>query len=140
MDDPWDGIVSFLEGTAEAQSADRGLREVLLGVHDDERVAQVNDRLSGPLRELVKRAKRTGALRKDAEATDLGVVVMMLCLVADIAGDVAPQLWRRYLPMLLDGLRPGGKLPVPPIGEDDLRDAMTSHKQRLLRVVQHHPG
>jgi AcrR family transcriptional regulator len=139
MDDPWDGIVSFLEGTAEAQSADRGLREVLLGVHDDERVAQVNDRLSGPLRELVKRAKRTGSLRKDAEATDLGVVVMMLCLVADITGDVAPRLWRRYLPMLLDGLRPGGKLPVPPIGEDDLRAAMTSHKQRLLRVGQQRP-
>ena len=66
MDDPWDGIVCFLEGAAEAQSSDRGLREVLLGVHDDERGAQVHDRLVGPLLELVKRAKRTGALRKDA--------------------------------------------------------------------------
>ncbi|HEU5005893.1 MAG TPA: helix-turn-helix domain-containing protein [Jatrophihabitantaceae bacterium] len=140
MDDPWDGIVSFLEGTAEAQTADRGLREVLLGVHDDELVTRVNDRLSAPLRDLVRRAKRSGSLRKDAEATDLGLAVMMLCMVADITGDVAPQLWRRYLPMLLDGLRPGGKkLPVPPIGEDDLRAAMTSHKQRLLRVGQHRP-
>jgi AcrR family transcriptional regulator len=136
MDDPWDGIVSFMEGTAEAQSADRGLREVLLGVHDDELVTQVNDRLSAPLRDLVRRAKRSGALRKDAEATDLGLAVMMLCMVADITGDVAPRLWRRYLPILLDGLRPGAKLPVPPIGEDDLRDAMTRHKQRLLRVGQ----
>lgn len=59
--------------------------------------------------------------------------------VADITGDVAPRLWRRYLPMLLDGLRPGAKLPVPPIDEDELREAMTSHKQRLLRVGQHRP-
>jgi AcrR family transcriptional regulator len=139
MDDPWDGIVCFLVGTAHALSSDGGLRELLLGVLDDERVAQVNDRLSGPLRDLVKRAKRSGSLRKDADATDLGIAVMMLCLVADITGDVAPQLWRRYLPMLLDGLRPGSKLPVPPIGEADLRAAMASHKQRLLRVGQHRP-
>jgi AcrR family transcriptional regulator len=64
MDDPWAGIVGFLEGTAEAQTADRGLREVLMGVHDAEELEQVNDRLSAPLRDLVERAKRAGAIRE----------------------------------------------------------------------------
>lgn len=132
--DPWDGIVTFLEGTAEAQTADRGLREVLMGVHDAEQMQRVNDRLREPLTELVERARRTGALRADVAATDIGIVVLMLCTVADVTGDVAPELWRRYLPMLLDGLRSGSRLPVPAISPEELHDAMTTHKQRVLRA------
>jgi AcrR family transcriptional regulator len=139
MDDPWDGIVGFLEGAAEAQTADRGLREVLMGVHPDQ-MEQVHDRLSGPLREMVQRAKRSGALRADVEATDIGVVVMMLCTIADVTSEAAPGLWRRYLPMLLAGLRADGGTPapsVPPVSDDVLREAMRTHKQRLLRITQH---
>ncbi|MDT4930276.1 MAG: hypothetical protein QOF92_3143 [Pseudonocardiales bacterium] len=139
LDDPWDGIVGFLEGAAEAQTADRGLREVLMGVHDAEQMERINDRLSGPLRELVVRAKKAGAVRADVEATDIGVVVMMLCTVADVTGDVAPDLWRRYLPMLLDGLRSGTAPLVAPIDEDALRVAMSTHKQRLVRAGEHNP-
>lgn len=133
-EDPWEGIVAFVEATASAQSSDRGLREVLMGSRDAEQVEQLYERLTRPLQTLVDRAKQRGAVRADAEATDLGVVVMMLCLVADITGDVAPELWRRYLPMLLDGLRPGESLPVPPVSAEQLRDAMTRHKQRMLRI------
>lgn len=134
LDDPWAGIVAFLEGTAEAQTTDRGLREVLMGVHDAEQMQRVNDRLREPLTELVDRARDAGALRPDVAATDIGIVVLMLCTVADVTGDVAPELWRRYLPMLLDGLRNGGGLPVPAISPEELHDAMTTHKQRVLRA------
>jgi AcrR family transcriptional regulator len=137
MDDAWAGLVSFVEGAAEMQSADRGLREVLMGVHDAEQMEQVNDRLSGPLHELVDRAKAAGAVRPDVESTDLGIVVMMLCTVADITSDASPDLWRRYLPMMLDGLRPGGAAPsVPPLPEDLLRKSMSTHKQRVARLSQ----
>jgi AcrR family transcriptional regulator len=141
LDDPWDGIVGFLEGAAEAQTADRGLREVLMGLHPDQ-MEQVHDRLSGPLRGMVERAKKAGALRADVEVTDIGVVVMMLCTIADLTSDVAPGLWRRYLPMLLEGLRADGGVPapaVPPVAEDVLREAMRTHKQRMLRINQHPP-
>jgi AcrR family transcriptional regulator len=139
LDDPWDGIVGFLEGAAEAQTADRGLREQLMGAHDADQIDQVHERISGPLRELVERAKKSGALRADVEATDIGIVVMMLCTVADVTGDDAPGLWRRYLPMLLAGLRADSGLPapaVPPVADDVLRNAMNTHKQRLMRVDQ----
>jgi AcrR family transcriptional regulator len=134
--DPWDGIVTFLEGTAEMQTADRGLREVLMGVHDPERMEQVHDRLSPSMHRMIERGKQTGQVRPDADVTDLGIVVLMLCTVADITGDAAPDLWRRYLPMLLDGLRTGTDLPVPPVPEDVLRKAMDSHKQRLAKLSQ----
>jgi len=134
--DPWTGIVTFLEGTAEMQTADRGLREVLMGVHDPERMERVNDRLSPPMRRMIERGKQAGQIRPDVEVTDLGIVVLMLCTVADVTGDAAPDLWRRYLPMLLDGLRTGTDLPVPPVPEDVLRKAMDSHKRRLAKLSQ----
>ncbi|HET8582739.1 MAG TPA: helix-turn-helix domain-containing protein [Jatrophihabitans sp.] len=136
---PWDGIVAFLEGVAELQTADRGLREVLMGVHDAEQMEQVSERLSAPLQQLVERGKRAGALRPDVESTDLGIVLIMLCTVADVTGDTAPDLWRRYLPMLLDGLRADrrGSVPsVPPVPDDVLRKAMKSHKERLFRAAR----
>jgi AcrR family transcriptional regulator len=136
MDDAWAGLVSFVEGTTELQSSDRGLREVLMGVHDAEQMEQVSERLSGPLRELVERAKDAGAVRPDVESTDIGLVVMMLCMVADVTGDASPELWRRYLPMMLDGLRSGAAPSVPPLSDDLLRKAMTTHKQRLVRLSQ----
>jgi len=134
--DPWTGIVTFLEGTAEMQTADRGLREVLMGVHDPERMEQVHDRLSSPMRRMIERGKHAGQIRPDVEVTDLGIVVLMLCTVADVTGDAAPDLWRRYLPMLLDGLRTDTDLPVPPVPEDVLRKAMDTHKQRLAKLSQ----
>jgi AcrR family transcriptional regulator len=135
-DDPWAGIVAFLEGTAEAQTADRGLREVLMGIHDPDQVEAVGDRLTGPLRTMVERAKAVGMVRPDIEATDLGIVLMLLCTVADVTADASPDLWRRYLPMMLDGLQAGSDLPVPPVADDVLRKAMSTHKQRLARLSQ----
>lgn len=135
MDDPWAGIVAFLEKAAEAQTKDRGLREVLMGMNDAGEMERVNDLISPLLTELVDRAKAIGVVRADADSTDVGVAVLMLCTVADVTGDVAPDLWRRYLPMLLDGLRAGSELPVPALSPDEFRRAMTCHKQRLIRAV-----
>ena len=135
LDDPWQGIVTFMAKAAEAQTTDRGLREVLMGVHDTAEMDRINDLISPLLTDLVDRAKAAGAVRADVDATDVGVAVMMLCTVADVTGDVAPDLWRRYQPMLLDGLRAGSPLPVPALSQEEFRQAMTGHKQRLMRAV-----
>ena len=47
--DAWLGIVTFLEGTAELQTTDRGLREVLMGVHDSAHMDRVHDRFARPV-------------------------------------------------------------------------------------------
>ena len=102
-------------------------------MHDPDELDKINTRLEGPLGEMVARAKAGGVLRPCVEPTDIGMVVMMLCTVCDIAGDVAPQLWRRYLALLLDGLRSGPDLDEPPISVEEMRVAMRTHKQRLAR-------
>ena len=135
-DDPWDGLVSFLEAALAAQTVDRGLREVLMGVHDPEKMDQVHDRLIGPINELMLRAQRAGAIRADADTTDLGFIIGMLCTVADMAAG-SPDLWRRYLTILLDGLRPGGTpLTTPPLTAPEFRAAMAAHKQLLTRAAR----
>jgi AcrR family transcriptional regulator len=134
MDDPWCGIVAFIEAAAEAQTNDRGLRDVMTGVHDTGEMERINDVISPLLTDLVERAKAAGRVREEIDATDVGVAVLMLCTVADITGDVAPDLWRRYLPMLLDALRAGSPLPVPALAESEFRRAMVGHKQRMIRA------
>jgi AcrR family transcriptional regulator len=136
LEDPWAGLVSFVEGVAELQSSDRGLREVLMGVHDDTQMEEVNGRITVQLEGVVRRAKAAHAIRDDVEVSDIGLVVLMLCTVADVTADAAPDLWQRYLPTLLDGLRTGTAPAVPPISSDVLRKSMSTHKQRLVRFSQ----
>jgi AcrR family transcriptional regulator len=135
MDDPWVGIVTFVKMAAEAQTKDRGLREVLMGTHDPAEMQRVNDIIGPLLEDLVTRAKQAGAVREEIEASDVGMVILMLCTVADITSDLAPHQWQRYVPMLLDGLRAGSVLPVPALSQADFRTAMTCHKQRMLRAT-----
>ena len=129
VEDPWQGLVSFLEATLAVQSADRGLREVLMGVHDPAKMEQIHDRLAGPTGELISRAQRAGVVRADADTTDVGFVVGMVCAVADMAGDSSPELWRRYLTLCLDGLRPGGTpFPTKALSERQYREALAAHR------------
>lgn len=136
VEDPWEGLVGFLEASLAAQTADRGLREVLMGGIDPQKMEQVHDRLTATINQLMRRAQQAGAIRADAEPTDLGLINGMLCAVADMAGDSSPQLWRRYLTLCLDGLRPGGTpFPTPALSELEFRNAITKHTQLLTRTA-----
>jgi AcrR family transcriptional regulator len=106
--DPWKGFTELLLRTAALHTEDRGLREVMLSNNfGQERVAAAKDRLIPIATELVRRAKECGKLRADFEATDLAIIQMMIGSVAEYTRDVQPDLWRRYLAILLDGLRTG---------------------------------
>lgn len=139
-DDPWQGLVAFMERVLELQTADRGLREVLMGAHDPRREELVFDQLFTRSSELVDRARRSGALRVDCANSDLVMIVMMLCQVADMTDEESPQLWRRYLPLVLDSLHRGTcVLPVPGLDDEQLRRAMTKHKQAYAKRVLPEP-
>ena len=132
IEDPWTALVAFFEAGLAVQTRDRGLREVLLGAHDAETMTGVQDRLMGPIDTLLKRAKRARVVRKDIETSDLGMIITMICSIADLAGDDHAELWRRYLDLCLEGLKPGGdRFSVAALSDDDFRAAMISHKERL---------
>ncbi len=139
-EDPWAGLVGFLESLLERQTENRALREVMMGVHDAAKSDEVHELLTGPIATLLARAKAAGAVRADVESSDLGFVAVMLCQVAEVAGDTAPGVWRRYLPTLLTALRPDGPpLPGSPLTDEQFRAATSAHMAATIRMAQNIP-
>jgi AcrR family transcriptional regulator len=113
-DDAWEGLVSFLEGAAALHACDRGLKEVTLsGVHGLERVARARELMFPLVTRLVARAQEQGSLRADAEPTDLPIMLLMLGTLSECTREVDPEIWRRYLGILTDGLRTRRDEPSP---------------------------
>jgi len=124
--DAWTGLVMCLEGMCEAQAFDRGLREVMLGTgRGPERQQQMHARIEPAVRELVARAHEQGALRPDVTDADLPILQLMVAAVTENSG--RPDLWRRYLAVLVEGLRAepdATALPVPDIEDPELADLL----------------
>jgi hypothetical protein len=115
------------------QAADRGLKELLAGHgHGGESGARMRARVIPLVEKLVMRAQEAGVLRPDVGALDLPIVSLMLGQVIDFTHAVAPELWRRYLALLLDGLRnDGAPLPLAPLEPAQLDAAIaTLHPSR----------
>jgi AcrR family transcriptional regulator len=133
--DPWHGLVSFLEFAATAMAGDLGLRQLMMfGTYDRDQVCYARDRMRPVISRLVERAQASGDLRTDFRATDVKMIAFMLASIAEYAAHVTPDVWRRYLTMLIDGLRPARDgvtdLPAPAPTVGDLADLMTARGQR----------
>jgi AcrR family transcriptional regulator len=128
-DDAWLGLATFLESGLALQAADRGLHEVLLGsVHGRDRLKHARAQMKPLVDALVARAHASGKLRPDVEPTDMGLIHLMLGAVVDYTRDIEPEAWRRFLTIVLDGLRADRRKPTPlptgALGMDEMDDAM----------------
>ncbi|MCW8379762.1 TetR/AcrR family transcriptional regulator [Streptomyces justiciae] len=113
-EDPWEGLVEFFLVSAEDFAQNRGLREVLLErAHGKTAVAAMRDRFTPVADALIARAQEAGRLRDDIETTDFPVIQIMLGSVSRHSGALAPELWRRYLTLILDGMRRDRPGPSP---------------------------
>lgn len=127
--DAWSGFAQFIEKTAELHSADRGLREVMLGTSfGHNQVQHARERLIPVCTQLINRAQESGQLRADFAPTDLAALHVMIGSVSDYGHCADPELWRRYVGIMLDGLRaqPGAasELDRPPLTEPELECVM----------------
>ena len=111
--DPWTGLSHFVERVLELQAENRALRELLAGTEHARIREQVRRRVRPLVRRLVERAREDGSLRADFTPEDMPLVFMTGGRVLEAAREVAPDLWRRYLGLLLDGLRAEGATPLP---------------------------
>jgi len=133
-EDAWTGLVTALERVCEIQALDRGLREVMLGTgRGPQRQAQMGARVAPLVDQLVEKAQRQGTLRPDLLPLDLPVLQLMIAAVTDHTGQ--PELWRRYLALVIDGMRarpPGQSEPLPvPFGlPDRMQEALVDSSVR----------
>ncbi|MGW4834108.1 TetR/AcrR family transcriptional regulator [Amycolatopsis japonica] len=137
-EDSWEGFADFTWRAAELHAGDRGLREVMLSnVFGQERVAEAKSRMVPLITQLVERAQTAGVLRADFVPTDMPLLHQMIGSVIEFTHGIQPDLWRRCLAMLLDGLRaePGRAtpLPHPPLDFEALDEVMCSFRLPKLR-------
>jgi AcrR family transcriptional regulator len=134
--DPWQGLVSYLEFAVSAMAADLGLRQMMtFATYGRDQVCYARERMRPVIVRLVERAQSAGGLRQDVEASDVKLIIFMLASVAEYAATVRPDIWRRYLALLLDGLRPAretvSELPVRAPDVLDIEGVMRAHVHRF---------
>jgi AcrR family transcriptional regulator len=130
--DAWAALVSFLERSAEMLTTNRGLRQILMfAAEGHERGICARDRMRPAIESLVKRAQADGQVRADLGPTDVPMIEFMVAAAAEYAWQVRPTVWRRYLALILDALRPasasGSPLPEPELSADELAEVMQSN-------------
>jgi AcrR family transcriptional regulator len=117
-DDPWRDLAATLEASVAAVAAHRdvvALAHAAGGIDLD-----VVDRYLHRLDRLLSRARAAGLVRPELEPRDVAVAVVMVLATVRRGGgrdgavksDVASGDWRRYLALLLDGMRPAST-PLP---------------------------
>jgi AcrR family transcriptional regulator len=112
--DSWAGLCRLFEELGAVMAADQGLHEVLVcraggcGQND-----VVRDRMAPVVGAVFARAAADGHLRPDVVPTDFPMVLRMVAAIAEFTRDVRPELWRRYVALLLDGLAVSRDAPSP---------------------------
>ena len=123
----WEGFAWFVQKMTELTATDRGLREVAFSrACCGGRVDAGRTRLEPPLSKLVARAQRDGYLRPEVASTDMPLLGLMAGAVGEYADGVSTDLWKRYVAILLQGMRcqPGlDRLPVDALTSDELEAA-----------------
>ncbi|MFA4927829.1 MAG: TetR/AcrR family transcriptional regulator [Patulibacter sp.] len=117
-DDSWAGLAHVLTVCAEIQARDRGFLDAVGPELFAEPSLQLrNAERMELLTRLVERARADGVVRDDLRAEDLPFLLSALGGATRTCGNTqqaAPtDLWRRYLGIILDGIRPSGATPLP---------------------------
>lgn len=107
-DDPWRDLAATLEASVTAVAAHRevlALAQAAGGID-----VEVVDRYLGRLDRLLARARAAGLVRAELEPRDVATAVVMV--LATVGKSAHGGDWRRYLALLLDGMRPA-PAPLP---------------------------
>ena len=118
-DDPGRAFEEFIRASAQIQTDDRALSELLVSRPNAMTQAAQRVGMLELVEQVLGRAQKAGAIRKDADARD---IPMILCALAGTFRNPHADT-ERYIGIVLDGLRaPGGKLTkLPPsVRADDL--------------------
>jgi AcrR family transcriptional regulator len=111
--DPWEAFSTFLLTCAERHERQRLLSQVLATQPSSwfRHAAVVETELADRASQLLARAQADGTVRPDARGDDIPVI--MCGLSAVLQTDWGTQAGRRYMQLVLDGLRAHGSDPLP---------------------------
>ncbi|MFC9845128.1 TetR/AcrR family transcriptional regulator [Streptomyces sp. NPDC060223] len=126
--DPWEGFVLYVEELGEMQAGDPTLNDVISRRFPyATRLMEVCDIQLAQTGHIIERAQRNGSLRADFVPEDMPLLIWSTAAMIHAAGDARPDIWRRGIRFILDGLRADAAahpLPVGPMTVDQLHRAM----------------
>ena len=112
--DAWTGFRRYVERACAMQAADRGLRDLLVGMFLGEpRFQALREQADRDLAEVIRRAQAEGTLRADLVAEDVLLLLMANAGVVRATRAGAPRTWRRFVALMLDGCRTEGAHALP---------------------------
>lgn len=125
IDDPAESFERLMFDIAEMQARDVGFFETMHSrVIDVPALVEHKQRLVELAAAVLERAQRAGVVRSDIVAEDLRYLLAS-AVAQNCVDDPARGLYRRYLRIMLDGLRPGGASALtdtpPPAADARLR-------------------
>jgi AcrR family transcriptional regulator len=113
-DDPWEAVRGALEALAAGLHANLAFIEaVYAGAGEKQPLRAFRADLQAALEPMFARAHAAGVLRRDVVIEDVPLLVVSVARLAPKRPDVDPEIYRRYLAVLLDGLRPGSASALP---------------------------
>ncbi len=111
-EEPGAALLEFLTVAAD-QRQQRDITLLMTASAGDSNVARLRDELHAGIGSLVDRARDCGAVRKDITGTDVFLLMCAPVHAVEYSSDPSPDLWRRYLAIIFDGLRAEGAHPLP---------------------------
>lgn len=134
-EDAWSGLTSYLDRVFTLLAADRGAGDLMTtGIRGVPTLDALHEENWRTLDTLLRRGQEQLTIRPDITVEDL----LFLLAVLGRAAPAAPRFWRRYLALLLDGLRPAAarSLPAPPLDHEQFEAVL----HRLGGVHRERPG
>jgi AcrR family transcriptional regulator len=110
VEDPWEGFEHLMRASAEIQTEDRALSEILVSRVGTMRASAEKVGMLELVAKVMKRAQRSGQLRKDAAPED---VPMVMCALAGASKNPMTDP-DRYITLILDGMRAPGATRLRP--------------------------
>ncbi|MEW2395484.1 TetR/AcrR family transcriptional regulator [Streptomyces sp. NPDC046862] len=123
--DPWRDLVSVLEAVTEVLAGRRVI--VSLGSEFEAFAAEGAHRFLRAIEPVLRRAIDAGVVRPELQAPDLAAVIAMN-LATVYPGDPEGANRRRYLALLVDGLRPAPEA-LPPLSPHESSPSSAAHRQ-----------
>ncbi|WP_210594008.1 TetR/AcrR family transcriptional regulator [Streptomyces sp. GESEQ-35] len=130
--DPWQGFVDFVMEMTGDLAENRGLHEVImLGSHSSGPIETARGGMLPFLEALIRRAQESGQLRAEVTPSDIPVIQHMLSAATQFTQGKQPEIWRRYIEIVLNGLRQ--RPDNPPLTTPSLSNETVEQVMGLVR-------
>lgn len=131
----WVGLCAYVERICGMQAADPGVQDVLTTTFPTARgVEAQRAHAFERLRELIRKAQDQGSLRADFVPEDVVLILLANAGVVRVMRAAAPEAWRRFVGLMLDGLRADCARPLPP------PPTPAQTYRAMIGIDQSHPG